>query len=318
MADAPTPTEALKIAGLNWTVEQWPLSATNGECRIAIQNRVLNVRTDTKHPLGIVGKDWVPFQNHEMAEFCESLAEQNDTVKIESAGSIWGGEKVWFLMKGESFSVRHVDDEIVPYILASNGFDGGTRFRCTPTTIRVVCPNTLHMVIPSHEHRGKGFRKLTPRSFSCKHSGRLRERVEKAKIALQLYSHSLEVQRELIDTTAAKNVNRDDIKRFFLECYIRDFGVIADAPVTGGERRQREKAMLGFIAFAVRFDQESQKSGANAWTAFNAYAGFLQHDQGTRLKDLVRRDDQHKNSILFGTISQRTIAAFSAALNLSA
>ena len=39
--DAPTPIEALKIAGLDWNVEQWPLSATNGETRLLAFERDL-------------------------------------------------------------------------------------------------------------------------------------------------------------------------------------------------------------------------------------------------------------------------------------
>lgn len=48
--DAPTTREALKLASLDWSVEQWPLSATNGEGeKLAVTNYVANVRTDTKN-----------------------------------------------------------------------------------------------------------------------------------------------------------------------------------------------------------------------------------------------------------------------------
>ena len=62
---------------------------------------------------------------------------------------------------------------------------------------------------------------LTPRSFACKHSGKLRERVENAKIALQLHSRSLEVQKELIDTTSAKNFNLQQDQVFRLKDPLR-------------------------------------------------------------------------------------------------
>jgi len=147
--DAPTPMEALKIAALDWNVEQWPLSATNGETRLLVDGQ-LNVRMPGAIKLGIVGQHYKVVQNVELAQFCQDLAEQNDTVKVESAGSIRQGRKVWFLLKGESFTVRSAD-HIEPYICVSNGHDGGTAIRATPTTIRVVCANTLFMVIPDNE-----------------------------------------------------------------------------------------------------------------------------------------------------------------------
>ena len=314
--DAPTPREALKIAGLDWECEQWPLSATDGESRLILDKHQANVRSDTKQLLGVVGKDWIPFQNSDAANFCEALAEQNDVVKLESAGSIRNGQKVWFLMKGESFSVRgHSDDEIAPYILCSNGFDGGTGFRCTPTMIRVVCANTLHAVIPNYE--GGHLKNLAPNSFSCVHSGKLTERIEQAKAALSLYGKSVETQRELIDVCAAKDVNRADIQQFFLECYTKDFGGIADKPVGGKEERRRAKAMDGFNLFANRFDSESAMSGANAWTLFNSYSGYIQHDRGSRLKDPAKRAEAKLSSNLFGTVADKTIDAFAKALTLA-
>src|SRR5207253_5939986 len=79
--DAPTPKEALKIAGLDWEVQQWPCSATDGESRIALHNTVANVRSDTKQSLGIVKTVYQPIQNADLADFCELLAKEGDAVK---------------------------------------------------------------------------------------------------------------------------------------------------------------------------------------------------------------------------------------------
>src|SRR5512147_2629049 len=88
--NAPTPQEALKIAKLDWQVEQWPISATNGEVRVALGDHCANIRTDTRSCLGVVGKGYSPIQNQELADFAAALAEQGNTVKVETAGSIRG------------------------------------------------------------------------------------------------------------------------------------------------------------------------------------------------------------------------------------
>ena len=311
--DAPTPMEALQLARLDWMVEQWPLYATDGEGnRITVEDKVANVRSDTKTVLGIVGTGWTPLQNKDTAEFCEALAEQNDTVKVESAGSIRNGKKVWFLLKGESFSVRDAD-EVCPYILVSNGSDGGTGFRCTPTTIRVVCANTLHMVIPSWESEGH-LGSLSQASFSCKHTGNLKGRIEEAKNALQLYGKSLGGHRATIDSLAAKDISTNDIQKFFLECYTRDFGAIPVTPISKVDRSRRDRSVKAYNAILARFGKEETICGANAWTMFNAYSGWLQNDRKPRGKDAARNADNRMNSNLFGSSADKTLAAFETAL----
>lgn len=313
VADAPTPQEALRIARLDWSVEQWPLSATNGEgIKLAIPEQVMNVRADIRHPLGVVTTGYKPIQNAELAEFCQLLAEQGDTVKVESAGSIRNGAKVWFLLKGESFSVRK-KDEVSPYLLVSNGHDGGTALRCTPTTVRVVCSNTLHMVIPRKE--GKKVIAPQPAKFIANHLGAVADKIEDAKQALGLYGKAMEATRAMINEAAAKNVKTEDIQRFFLECYTRDFGAIAVNPKNAAEEKARQKSQVAFVKFEQRFNAEKSLAGATAWNCFNAYTGWSQNDR-TFWKDPVKEGERRTASKLFGQDAERATLSLVSALSL--
>jgi len=310
--DAPTPTEALKIARLDWEVLQCPLiGLLDNQDELPVDSHQLNYRSDTFDQLGIVGLGYQPIQNKALAEFCEALAEQGDTVKIESAGSIRNGQKVWFLLKGESFSVRGAD-EIVPYVLASNGHDGGTALRITPTTIRVVCSNTLHMVIPQNEREGVTV--LGQAKFVAHHTENIAHRVEEAKAALQLYGKALDETREVIDLLAAKNVGREDIQRFFLECYTREFGPIPTNPKDKVEQNRRDRAMDACNGVFARFDAEQHLTGATAWGAVSAWTGYLQNDKPVRINDPDKARDRAWESKLFGANADRAHSALLAAL----
>ncbi len=312
--NAPTPQEALKIAKLDWTVEQWPLVAKNpvdDALSFQMEKNVVNVRADTRKALGIVGDGWVPFQNTEMAEFAADLAKQGDTVKVESAGSIRGGEKVWFLLRGNSFTVR-TKDEVKPYILVSNGFDGNTSFRATPTTVRVVCSNTLHMVIPQKE--GGRSRKMAEASFVISHTKTLKDRVEECRKALGLYEATLADNREMITRLAAKDMNSESVKRFFLEAFTRDFGAIADLPVTAKEISAREKAIEAVRACQHIFEQEMDFSGPTAWGCLNSYTGYLNNVRESNRKDPVAVADAKLSSAFFGVTAKRTLATLQQAL----
>lgn len=313
---APTPAEALKLARLDWSVLQAPLWASCPDGgSIEVDSHVLNYRSDTEDQLGIVTDGYRPIQNSELAEFCFALAEQGDEVKCETAGSIRNGKKVWFLLKGESFSVRG-KDEVQPFILVSNGHDGGTALRCTPTTIRVVCSNTLHMVIPQRDTEGRISKAPQEAKFVAHHTSTIMDRVEEAKAALQLYNKTLEQNRELIDHLAAKDVGREDVQRFFLECYTRDFGAFPANPTNKVEANCRERAMDACNAVFQTFDAERELCGTTAWNVLNSYTRWEQWDRYLRGNDPVHVAERRVESKLFGVGSDRAIAALSTALSL--
>jgi phage/plasmid-like protein (TIGR03299 family) len=313
--DAPTPREALKIAGLDWDVVQYPLIAQKDEkTGIMIPKHVANFRADTDIQLGIVGRDYMPIQNAELADFCEALAEGGDVVRCETAGSIRNGQRVWFLLKGESFSVRK-KDEITPYICVSNGHDGWTALRCTPTTVRVVCSNTLHMVIPGKENEGRTTAR--PAAFATSHTRLIKDRIEEAKTALQLYGRALDTTREYLDVIAAKECNEEKLKQFFAQCYTADFGAIPLQPKDTKEHNALHKARMAYAGMKMRFEAEQKLAGATLWNAMNAYTGWLQHDNVSHIKDEVKAAEAKIQSQLWGTNADRAHHALTVALALA-
>lgn len=300
---APTPTEALTLAGLDWHVDQWPLVAVNeGGARMGVETHVANVRRDTGEQLGIVGQGYRPIQNAEMADFAESLAKEGDVVRLETAGSIRGGKKVWLLLKGESFSVRS-DDEVRPYILISNGHDGTAALRCTPTTVRVVCSNTLHMVIPERERKSLA---RGGNAYVVQHSGDIRKKVDEARAALRLYEHALTETHGLANTLAAKDVSRQQIQDFWLDVYQRDWGAVPTNPTDASEQRRRERATAAMASMGRLFDERREVAGATAWNAANAYTEWLQHERKLQTKDPHKAAEQRLQENLFGTSVQRS------------
>jgi phage/plasmid-like protein (TIGR03299 family) len=299
---APTATEALKLAGLDWAVEQWPMTATDGQVRRVVESHVLNVRSDVKSDLGVVTSGYTPIQNAKLAELAQALAESGDTVRVESAGSIRGGRKVWFLLKGESFTVRS-DDRMTPYILLANAHDGTQALRCIPTSVRVVCSNTLHLSL------GRGSRI----GYTFRHTSGIELKAEEIKRALGLYGKSLESTRTRIDALSAKDVKREDVQAFFVEAYSRDFGPIPTTPTTDAEKSARERAADAYRAYARRFDRERDIAGATAWNAFNAYSGWLQHERPVKVA-AGRRAEARNEYRMLGDDAERTNAAFEQAL----
>ena len=281
---APTPLEALELAGLGWPVEQWPLQAIGPDGVHPVGTHVLNVRGDNRHALGVVGVGYQPVQNVELAAFVDALG-QDGVVKIESAGSLRGGKRVWFLARGESVFPSD-RDEVKPYLLVANGHDGTMSVVCQPTTIRVVCRNTLHASLKEGERSS-----LTVR---FRHEGQIADKLDDARRALGLFQQARAEFENQARTLSAKDMSRDDLQRYWLDVYTATLEPIPSHPVTTAEQRQAKQARERLAQWASNFDRDRARLGgsASAWTALNAVSEWFDHQRPVRAPSESVRADQ--------------------------
>lgn len=318
--EAPTTKEALRLAGLEWGILQKPMFTTfetiaeDGsvvEERVEVPSHVANYRADNRSLLGVVSANYQPISNIELADFCDKLlGEATGKVRIESAGSIRGGKRVWFLLKGHDFTIGK-GDVIYPYILASNGHDGGATCRITPTTIRVVCSNTLHQVIPRTDNG-----ELMGSAISLKHTSNLMERIEEAREALRVYGTQTEKFKNFANDLTKRQVSSEQIRNFFLESYGADFGEIPLNPQTKSEKNAQNRAMSAIASFSRRFDDESSIAGTSVWNMVNAYSGLIQQDKKGRGKNDVAIVESRTESNLLGLNQDRTMKALERAYRM--
>ncbi len=107
----------------------------------------------------------------------------NNGVVYDTAGTLKRGRRVWVLARMESQTV--LGDEVVPYLLFSNGHDGRHAVRVAITPIRVVCNNTLNLAL-SKAHR----------SWATMHIGQLDKKFEEASRTLGLaYDYMKQLNR---------------------------------------------------------------------------------------------------------------------------
>lgn len=201
---AMTAKQALKLGGLDWDVELRPVftvsradAMTTGEEYelIDIPSRRAVVRKTDGRPFGVVGTDYAPFQNREAFAFADNLVDSDDA-KYETAGSLRGGRTVFLAMRTEGFDVA--GDEHAMYLLLTTSHDGMKAVTCLPTSIRVVCMNTLNMAI-----RG------ATRRWSARHVGTIDGRLHEAREALGLtFRYRDAMQAELEALVAAPYTER--------------------------------------------------------------------------------------------------------------
>lgn len=138
-------------AGMDWTICETPVrymteqAGSLGSIMTFDDQKVL-FRSDTKAPLSVVGGRYQIVQPREVLEFYRDLTEVSG-FELETAGVLKAGRKFWALARTGKQTALKGNDVVNGYILLATSCDGSLATTATPTTVRVVCNNTLSIAL---------------------------------------------------------------------------------------------------------------------------------------------------------------------------
>ena len=254
--EAPTSADALRLAGLDWTVDQKNIQLCGGA---KIQNYKANVRSSDGQVLGIVSDRYKIVQNSEAFEFTDSII--GGDVRYETAGSLNGGKKIWLLAKLPETEI--VGDKTEPYMCFSNTHDGSGAIRVCMTPVRVVCSNTLNLALDNAR-----------RSWSVRHTGDLRSKMHEARICLQMANAYMGELAKEADRLANTTVTRAQLDQILDELFPID---------ESSSQREKENVKKLKDEFMVcYFAPDILKFRGTAWGAVNAMSDMISHNAPRR------------------------------------
>jgi phage/plasmid-like protein (TIGR03299 family) len=321
---AVTAEEAIRLAGLDWTVEKWPLRALGGDgASLHVPGWFATVRTDTKAPLGVVSRQYRVLQNTEAFAFMDE-AIQAGAAMWETAGSLQDGKRVWMLARIPTTVEVVPGDEVKPYALLCNGHDGGLAVHILPTTTRVVCNNTLNLAL--NQAGGK--------ELVVRHSQSLKGKIELAKRHLGIIGQRVEqfqdeaqaLARVLVATEARM---RSYAERFFPTKRKPDFtdGAALLNTIVNGKQGSQEVVrdlLAGHFAETERIAKrnagvleqiqdnfERDPARGTAWGAYNAVSQYVDHQAK------YKTPENRLSSVWFGSGDDLKQEAYSAALAMA-
>ena len=302
--EAPTPREAMELAGMNWQV-----SFTNGvggtteDGPVYTHTHKLVVRDDNHEVLGCVSKDYQAIQNDTLAEFAEALQDSNDLVQVESAGTLFGGRRLFYLLKGETFetiSSNDASDPVIPYILLSNSHDGSLSFSARPTSIRVVCNNTLEWAL------GNKSRNI----FRLKHTKNLLASVEDARKALNLYSKGIPVFKDNCEMLNKQKMDSLQLVQYFENAYdILQAGVASKDSESAFPEAVKKGHFVEDCEYVLHEEMDLHKYRPTLWTSFNAVSRKIQESSNTH-----HATERQVANRLFGAANEKTNKIWKATL----
>ena len=203
--------EAIKTAGLDYTVDAQPLLRVPQEVIDAILNgenidftpsraniitsHKSTFRTDSNSTLGVVGRDYGMVQNTKAFEFINFIKDvSGEDPLIETAGAFGNGARMFVTCRlGEDCYLNGNSDAVKNYVVFTNSHDGSGAVMAFFTPVRVICQNTLNMAIRGAVNK-----------VIFKHTKNVNTRLdweieENRRKALEVFSKSVEFSKTFMD-----------------------------------------------------------------------------------------------------------------------
>jgi phage/plasmid-like protein (TIGR03299 family) len=287
-------------AGMDWQIQDSPVHfkadsiGPLGTIHSFPEQKVL-FRSDTKAPLSVVSSRYQIVQPREVLEFYRDLSEVSG-YELETAGVLKGGRKFWALARTGQSAVLKGNDEVSGYLLLATSCDGTLATTATPTTVRVVCNNTLTIALDG-----------ACRSIKVPHNTRFDPQAVKKQlgIAVSQWDEFMYRMRNL----AERKVQWHEAMGFFMN-------VLCDVQPNSAMPQvlPNERALRKVQSLYEGQGKGSTLASANgtAWGLLNAVTEYVDHERR------ARSTEYRMDSAWFGqgaVIKQR---ALDAALKLAA
>ena len=211
-------TEAIQAAQLDYPVRKEQLyrrQPKDGREAFTPTEAWATVNGDTDQVLGIVGEQYEVLQNREAFDFFDILLKESGG-KLQTAGAIGRGEKVWMLAKLPEIFYPLAGDSMEQFILGTTSHDGSLKTEVRFTGIRTVCENTLNMAL-----------KEARSVVSIRHTANMRQKLDMAAMVLLHYKQFFRVAADHYGQLAHVRID-DAWLEEYLEAMLGDPTKVAD------------------------------------------------------------------------------------------
>lgn len=291
--NVPNSEEMLQAAHLDWTVEMQPIRTQSG---IEIPDNFATVRTDCNAVLGVVGTRYQIVQNRESFDFLDSLL-QDGVMKYESAGALRGGRIVWALARLPSVDEIAEGDNSLRYVLFSTSHDGSAGIHAIPTSVRVVCANTLRVA--------------TAGDIGFRHTGNVTSKLEEARRYLSQFDSGFTLYRDKARILA---------QRRYTPAQAKDYVNTLFPEVSAEESKRghtiREKRIDEVRKNFTNNRQRLPSIAGSFWALFNAVTETVDHAEKSQKLDRAGRETKMM-SVIDGTGADFKTRAFDLALTMA-
>jgi len=260
-------------AGMDWEIRESPVrymtetAGTLGSIMSFDEQKVL-YRSDTKAPLSVVSGRYQVVQPKSVLEFYRDLTEISG-FELETAGVLKEGKKFWALAKTGKEAVLKGNDVVKGYILLATSCDGTIATTATPTTVRVVCNNTLTIALNGASS-----------AIKVPHSTTFDAQAVKKQLGIAVSQWDSFMYR--MRTLSERKVKSHESMNYFLKVMCN-----SDSQIDPALGLQNERALKKVQAMYEGQGHGSEMASASgtAWGLLNAVTEFVDHERRARSQE---------------------------------
>jgi len=308
VADYPTSAEAIRYAGLDYTVEKRPLftnslpnelnemSESFAFPKIDVPNFFATVRTDNNSVLGVVGKDYEVVQNADAFQFFDAIVGGESGIKYETAGALGKGERIFITAKLPEYIKVGKQDLIEQYLFLTTSHDGFGSITAAFTPTRIVCNNTLNAAMRNHSG-----------GIKIRHTASANDRLKQAHTLMGISHVMAQELEELFNYWTNVRITDKQVKKLIQVAMAPNKEVISNLELGLTDKLSTTYTNIVDNAYAYAMADPTQQMETTAGTLFGAYNAITGYYQNVRnFKD----GDAKFKSIMDGTARQRAQVAF--------
>ena len=257
-------------AGMDWTIRETPVRFMADQAGalgsiMTFEDQKVLYRSDTKAPLSVVSNRYQVVQPKEVLEFYRDLVEVSG-YELETAGVLKLGRKFWALARTGKESALKGTDVVKGYILLATSCDGTLATTATPTTIRVVCNNTLSIALNG-----------ATSAVKVPHSTNFDADAVKRQLGIAVSGWDSFIYK--MKTLSERKVKTHESMNFFLKVLCQSDGH-ADAALGLTNERALKKVQALYDGQGRGAELAAAKG--TAWGLLNAVTEFVDHERRAR------------------------------------
>ncbi len=269
-----SPKQPLEVwqqeAGMNWQIQESPVRFMAdavghlGTIHSFPEQKVL-YRSDSKEALSVVSKRYQVVQPREVLEFYRDLTERSG-YELETAGVLKGGRKLWALARTGQSAALKGNDVVNGYLLLATSCDGTLATTATPTTVRVVCNNTLSIAVNG-----------ASQAIKVPHSTRFNPQAVKQQlgIAVSQWDDFMYRMRMLAERKVQDHEAKDFLRSVLSE-------VQTGNPERTGLSNERALTKVLSLYDGHGRGAELEAAKGTAWGLLNAVTEYVDHERRAR------------------------------------
>ncbi len=306
--DYPTSAEAIRFAGLDYTVEKRPLftldsaphlpgGATGSRIpEIPVPDMYATVRTDSDKVLGVVGNDYEIVQNRDAFRFFDSIV-GGDGILYETAGALGHGERIFITAKLPGYIRVGRQDLIEQYLFLTTSHDGYGSITAAFTPVRIVCNNTLNAALRNATH-----------SIKIRHTANAKERLEQAHRVLGISNQLGEQLAEIFNHWTTVKITDPEVQQLIQLAMVPNKEVLQN--IQAGQWDELSTCFNNMCTSVYEYamtspTQQTETTRGTLFGAYNAVTGYFQN-----VRPYKNAESKLKSLLYGGTAQLKTQQAF--------